>query len=181
MTSSTLSRLLKFSLVGGIGVGVQLGVLTALTAMHINYLRATVVAVECALVHNFLWHWRCTWSDRAGSGMRHAAASFLRFHVSNGFISLAGNLLLMRLLVGNLRLPVLLANLATIAACFVANFQASDRWVFFLSSAELSNRLGNRNEESPGEITSPLSARHRSAPASAPGCAVRMEHKSGPL
>lgn len=144
MTSAAFSRFLKFSLVGGIGVGVQLGMLAALTAMHVSYLPATGGAVECALLHNFLWHWRFTWSDRAGPGVRHALASFLRFHVSNGLISLVGNLLLMRLLVGNLRLPVLLANLATIAACFVANFQASDRWVFFLSSAEPSNWRANR-------------------------------------
>jgi putative flippase GtrA len=122
MTSSAFSRLLKFSFVGGIGVGVQLAVLTGLTAMHVNYLWATVAAVECSLVHNFLWHWRFTWSDRAGSCVGHPLPSFFRFQVSNGLISLAGNLLLMRLLVGNLRLPVLLANLATIAACFVANF-----------------------------------------------------------
>ena len=56
--------------------------------------------------------------------------SLLRFHVSNGLISLLGNLLLMRLLAGGLGLPLLSANLASIAICFVANFLASDRWVF---------------------------------------------------
>lgn len=180
MTSAAFSRLLKFSFVGAIGVGVQLGVLAALTTMHVNYLCATVVAVECALVHNFLWHRHFTWIDRAGSGGGHLLASFLRFQLSNGLISLVGNLLLMRLLVGSLRLPVLLANFATIAVCFVANFQACDRWVFFLSSAELSPRLANRNEETTSEITSPLSAPRGCASASAPACAVRMEHKSGP-
>jgi putative flippase GtrA len=147
MTSAASSRLLKFSLVGGIGVAVQLGVLAALTAMHISYLPATGGAVECALVHNFMWHWRFTWSDRSRPGVRHALAYFLRFHVSNGLISLLGNLLLMRFLVGNLRLPVLLANLATIAACFVANFQASDRWVFLhlQSSLHTGLRLRMRN------------------------------------
>jgi putative flippase GtrA len=180
MSSSAFSRLLKFSFVGAIGIGVQLGVLAALTAMHVNYLLATVIAVECALVHNFLWHRHFTWSDRAGSGMPHVTASFFKFQVSNGFISLAGNLLLMRLLVGHFSLPVLPANLATITACFVANFQASDRWVFFLSSAKISSQIQDRSKEVL-KITSPLAAPRQCASASAPACVVRMEHKSEPL
>jgi putative flippase GtrA len=122
------------------GVGVQLAVLAALTAMKINYLLATAMAVEVAVIHNFLWHQRFTWADRAATGMRDSLPALFRFHVSNGLISLVGNLLLMRLLVPEFRLPVLRANLATIAACFVANFLASDRWVFLSSGVENSNR-----------------------------------------
>ncbi|MFZ0771872.1 MAG: GtrA family protein [Candidatus Sulfotelmatobacter sp.] len=123
-------RLLKFALVGGIGIGVQLAVLAALTEIKINYLLATALAVECAVIHNFLWHRGFTWADRPRSGMRDSLASLFRFHLSNGLISLVGNLALMRLLVAGLGLPVLHANIASIAACFVANFLASDRWVF---------------------------------------------------
>jgi putative flippase GtrA len=133
MSSAASLRLLKFSFVGGIGVGVQLGALAAFTAIKLNYLWSTALAVECALIHNFLWHRRLTWADRATSDVRETVWCLFRFHISNGVISFAGNLLLMRLLVGRLGLPVLPANLATIAGCFVANFVASDRWVFFLS------------------------------------------------
>lgn len=128
--NATYLRLLRFSLVGGLGVGVQLGVLAALTATKINYLLATALAVEVAVLHNFLWHQHFTWADRAGTGMWASLAALLRFHLSNGLISIVGNLLLMRLLVTEFRLPVLRANLATITLCFVANFLASDRWVF---------------------------------------------------
>lgn len=123
-------RLLRFSLVGAIGIAVQLGVLAALVAMKMNYLLATGLAVEAAVLHNFLWHQRFTWADRAGRGVRAAFAQLLRFHLSNGLISMLGNLLLMRLFAGSLRLPVLPSNLVTIALCFVANYLASDRWVF---------------------------------------------------
>jgi len=54
----------------------------------------------------------------------------LRFHLSNGAISILGSLLLMRWLVGQFGMRVLVANLLTIAACSVGNFLASDRWVF---------------------------------------------------
>jgi putative flippase GtrA len=123
-------RLFRFSLVGLIGIAVQLGVLAALTAMKMNYLLATGLAVEAAVLHNFLWHQRFTWADRAGAGVRAALAQLLRFHLSNGLISIAGNLLLMRLLAGWLGWPVLPANLTTISLCYAANYLASDRWVF---------------------------------------------------
>jgi putative flippase GtrA len=123
-------RLAKFCLAGGIGVGVQLGALALFCAMKLDYLRATGLAVECAILHNFLWHWHFTFLGQARAGMRGFLLALVRFHLSNGAISLFGNMLLMRLLVGSLRLPLLCANLASIAACFVANFLASDRWVF---------------------------------------------------
>jgi len=120
-------RLIKFSLVGGIGIGVQLAVLGALTAMRMNYLLATGLAVESAVVHNFWWHQHFTWADAVKCGR---LRRLLRFHVSNGALSLLGNLLLMRWLVSSLHVPVMIANLATIAACWAGNFLASDRWVF---------------------------------------------------
>ena len=130
MTPTAWPRFLKFSLVGALGIAVQFGVLALLTAIQINYLLATGLAVECAVLHNFLWHLRFTWSDRTPSGGRSLLQSLFRFHLSNGLISLMGNLLLMRILVGRLSLPPLDASPIAIAACFALNFQASDRWVF---------------------------------------------------
>jgi hypothetical protein len=52
-----------------------------------------------------------------------------------------GNLILMRLLVGSLKIPLLIANLGSIAICFAANFQASDRWVFRPLTNSASRRL----------------------------------------
>ncbi|MGI9101974.1 MAG: GtrA family protein [Terriglobales bacterium] len=140
--SSTRLRWLKFSLVGAIGIGVQLGVLALLTRWHVHYLLATLLAVECAVMHNFVWHERFTWRERvrgeethicqnrADVGHLHVLKRLVRFHLANAAISVGGNLLLMRLLVGQIGLPVVLANLISIAACYVANFLASDRWVF---------------------------------------------------
>lgn len=129
-------RLAKFSFVGALGIAVQLAALAALTAMKLHYLLATALAVECAVLHNFLWHRRFTWNDRASRKTRASITALFRFHLGNGLISLLGNLLLMRLLVGRLRLPVLPANLLVISVCFAANFLASDRWVFAATSAK---------------------------------------------
>lgn len=124
---STATRWLKFNLVGGIGIGVQLLVLVMLkTGLNLNYLIATALAVEAAVIHNFLWHERFTWADRTGGGF----ARFLKFNLTTGLFSVAGNLVLMRLLVGVGHLNYLLANGITITACSVVNFLVSDGFVF---------------------------------------------------
>jgi putative flippase GtrA len=58
-------RWCKFNFVGGIGIGVQFAALFLLnSALHLNYLAATAIAVEAAVIHNFVWHEQFTWADR---------------------------------------------------------------------------------------------------------------------
>jgi dolichol-phosphate mannosyltransferase len=128
-------RFLKFALVGGIGIAVQLGVMAEMRVLKVNCLGATGLAVEAAVVHNFLWPQRFTWADRAmpaGKEIRKAQviARLLRFQLTNGAISLAGDLLLMRVLVGFAGISLWLASLLSITLCAWGNFLASDQWVF---------------------------------------------------
>jgi putative flippase GtrA len=67
-TPSTLMRWWRFNLVGAIGIGVQFAALFVVKGvLHFNYLAATAVAVEAAVVHNFVWHDQFTWADRTRS------------------------------------------------------------------------------------------------------------------
>ena len=130
-----LIRWLKFNFVGGLGILVQLACLALLVgALHVGYLWATGLAVETAVLHNFIWHERFTWRDRTGevvaSRSRDIGMRLLRFHAGNGLISILGNLALMRLFVGALRLPTLPANVAAIAICSLLNFAAGEWFVF---------------------------------------------------
>ena len=124
------SRWLTFNGAGLLGVGVQVAVLAALGSLDVPYLVATAVAVESAVLHNFLWHERWTWRDRARSEPRRWMRRLLRFHLANGLISLVGNLALMGWLVGVLGGPLVLSNLIAIALCGTANFVAGDLYVF---------------------------------------------------
>ncbi len=129
--AANLGRWMKFNLVGAIGIGVQVSTLAVLTGiLHLNYLLATALAVEAAVLHNFLWHERFTWADRASLSRGALLGRLLRFHAGNGAISICGNLLFMRLLVTQAHLPVLPSNLVSIALCGVLNFLVSDRLVF---------------------------------------------------
>lgn len=127
---ATARRFLRFNLVGAIGIAVQLGTLELLRRAGVEYLVATLFAVEAAVVHNFIWHERYTWRDRAGALRSELLARLVRFHLTNGAVSLVGNALAMRWLVGELHFPVLPANLIAITACCLLNFLLSDRVVF---------------------------------------------------
>ena len=121
-------RWMKFNAVGGMGILIQLGALAFLTeALRVPYLVATAIAVEAAILHNFIWHRRWTWRDRRQARW---LAMLVRFNLTSGALSLAGNLLLMFIFVGGMKLNANLANLITIAICSLINFTLADRFVF---------------------------------------------------
>lgn len=129
-------RWLKFNVVGGIGIVVQFAALFMLKGvLHFNYLAATAIAVEAAVVHNFVWHEQFTWADRTNSdriksSWRRTLSRFLRFHLANGAVSILGNLALMKVMVGLGHMNYLLANAIAIALCSLLNFLVSEEWVF---------------------------------------------------
>ena len=127
-----------FNGVGVLGFAVQLAALAALvrwTPLH--YLVATAAAVEVAVLHNFLWHQRWTWRDRRSSVTSTILLRLGRFHLTNGAISIAGNLAVMRVLTGSLHVEPVTANAVAVVACSVVNFLASDTLVFRTAAAVL--------------------------------------------
>ncbi len=133
---SKLVRWCKFNFVGGIGIAVQFVALFLLkTVLHFDYLFATTIAVEAAVVHNFVWHEQFTWVDRTKSDRvqprwRRSLPRLLRFNLTNGAVSILGNLALMKVMVGQGHMNYLLANAIAIALCSLANFLVSEEWVF---------------------------------------------------
>jgi putative flippase GtrA len=115
-----------FNAVGLLGFAVQLAALWLLHRTGVHPLMATGIAVESAVLHNFVWHERVTW-PKSGPGV---LRRLLRFHVANGLISVVGNVALTWLLAQELQLPLLLANAISVGICALLNFAASDRWVF---------------------------------------------------
>ena len=119
---------IRFNVVGVLGFALQLGALFVLTqSPHpVNYLAATAAAVELAILNNFVWHQRWTWSDRPSASWSRLA----KFNITNGAVSITGNLVLMSILVGRLGLPIAGANVASVAACSICNFFLADRIAF---------------------------------------------------
>ena len=126
---NALVRWCKFNLVGAIGMAFQLAVLAFLNyCAPGHYLYATAAAIELTLLHNFGWHVRFTWRDRR-EGFR-LIRQLVRFHASNGLVSMLGNLVLMRILVQGAHVPVLVANGVAILVCSMINFLLGDQWAF---------------------------------------------------
>ena len=121
-------RWLKFNAVGAGGIGIQLAALALLKAgVQLDYLLATALAVQAAVIHNYLWHERFTWADRTGGS---SWARFAKFNLTTGLFSILGNVLLMRALVGGAHLNYFVVNVITIASCSIVNFLVSNRFVF---------------------------------------------------
>jgi len=109
------------------------------SGFHLNYLLATALAVETAVVHNFLWHERYTWADRVHPSWQKSLPRLLRFNLAAGGVSIAGNLALMKLMVGLGHMNYLIANAIAIASCSLLNFMVSEEWIF---EAEVTNVQG---------------------------------------
>jgi putative flippase GtrA len=123
-----LGRWWRFNAVGMGGFALQIAVLWALAQIAgMHYLAATAVAVEIAVLHNFVWHEAWTWRGR---GVEGRWKRLLRFHIANGFVSIASNVLLTLVLIRWAGLPLLAANTAAVVVMALVNFALAERWVF---------------------------------------------------
>lgn len=123
-----LRRWLRFNAVGVGGFAIQLGALWLLARIGgMHYLVATAIAVEIAVLNNFVWHEAWTWR---GLGVEGRWQRLLRFHVANGFVSIASNVLLTLLLMQWAGLPLLVANAGAVAVTALLNFALAEVWVF---------------------------------------------------
>jgi len=129
------SRPVVFALVGALGFICQLGALHLLVGGGVPVAVSTAAAVLTAVVHNFLWHRRWTWCDRAVAPAS-SHTQFLRFVGLNGLVSLAGNVVITAGLARS-GMPVLVANGVAVVLCSVANFVLADRVVFVAATAVL--------------------------------------------
>jgi putative flippase GtrA len=128
---STFIRWLKFNLVGAIGMVFQLATLALLNRCAPgHYLLVSAAAVELTLLHNLVWHLHYTWRDRRNNSA--LAGQLMRFHLSNGLVSMLGNLALMRVLVDGAHIPIIASNCLAILCCSIVNFCLGNRWAFAL-------------------------------------------------
>jgi dolichol-phosphate mannosyltransferase len=123
-------RWLKFNAVGAAGFVVQLGTVWLCVELgDMSYVVATLLATELAVVHNFAWHVRWTWTDRPATRTK-TLGRLVRFNLTNGAVSLAGNASLVALLTAWAGVSYAAANVAAIAVCCILNFLLSE-WVVF--------------------------------------------------
>lgn len=123
---------IKFNVVGVGGFALQAGALFVLThSTHsISYLAATALAVELAVLNNFVWHQLWTWKDRPSITIIATLRRLAKFNITTGLVSIAGNLVFMSILVGLFGFAIVLANLISVLTCSLLNFILADRIAF---------------------------------------------------
>ena len=126
-----LRRFLRFSIAGATGFVVQIAVVGLLANWAgLTYLAATAVAVEAAIVINYLWHDRYTWRDRPAMTARERWSRLGRFNAMTATTSILGSLMVTAILVEFFRLRPIEANVISVVLLSVINFIGADTLVF---------------------------------------------------
>lgn len=130
MPASPFSRrVAAFIFVGAMGFALQMGGFGWLRASGWPLPAATAVSVLAAVLHNFTWHERWTWSDRRRDSSTRARR-LVGYLATTGATSLAANVLFVAVYAGLCGLSPWLAVSLAVASTSVANFLISDRLIF---------------------------------------------------
>jgi len=129
--SRSPARFVRFALAGATGFVMQIAVVALLANWAgMNYLAATAIAVEAAIVINYLWHERYTWRDRPAMTTRERWLRLGRFNAMTAATSIVGSLILTAVLVESFNLQPIGANIVCVATLAGINFIGADKLVF---------------------------------------------------
>lgn len=125
-----IHRIVKFALVGLIGVFVNLGILWALTEFaKIYYLISAVFSIETSIISNFLLNDVWTFKDRKGKGLTNLVKRSVKFNL----ISLPAfpmQIFVMGILKESFGMYYMVAALIGILVVFTWNFIANSFWTW---------------------------------------------------
>jgi dolichol-phosphate mannosyltransferase len=131
---------ITFALVGALGVVVNSVVLLGLVQWAaLPYLLAGAIAIEAAIVHNFILNDQWTFRARRGRRRRPLLSRFGRFQL----VSLGGmaiNMAALWLLHGGLRWPLVSSNLIGIAGAVAYNYVTNKLWTWRVVGPAASRR-----------------------------------------
>ena len=124
-------RLVRFSMAGVAGFAVQVAALAFLVSVtNMHYLVATILAVEAAILINFVWHDRWTWRDRPPVTEAERWRRLARFNAMTGLTSIAGSVMVTAALVEMLSMSPIAANIISVIALGTVNFAGANTLVF---------------------------------------------------
>jgi|SRR5215210_5206241 len=121
-------QLVKFSLVGGSGYVINLGVFTlAVSALDLHHLLGATIAFAVAVTNNFWWNRHWTFAARAERA-RFQAPRFFAVSVAAFCVQAAS----LHLLVASAGVPEVVAQAVSVAAATPLNFVGNKMWSFSL-------------------------------------------------
>lgn len=134
-------RFLKFGIVGGSGILVNMGGLWFFTeVIGIYYLISSVLAIALAMISNFIWNDLWTWRDRGEPGMRAYLTRMAKFIVVSSIAGFIGNLGILWILTHFFDIYYLISNLIGIAVGTILNYSVNNLWTFKLNIEDNSDQ-----------------------------------------
>ncbi len=124
-------RFLKFGIVGGSGIFVNMGGLWFFTeVVGIYYLISSVLAIGLAMISNFIWNDLWTWRDRGEPGVKAYLTRMAKFIVVSSIAGFIGNLGILWILTHFFHVYYLISNLIGIAVGTILNYSVNNLWTF---------------------------------------------------
>lgn len=121
-------RAIKFSIVGGIGVLVNMSILYLLTEFfNVLYIISSIFAIELSILTNFLLNDIWTWSERK---KKKFYQRLTQYHITAGTTAFVANWLLLIFLTEVIGIYYLISNLIGIGVGMLSNFILNDIWTF---------------------------------------------------
>ncbi len=126
-----LWRFIKFGIVGVSGIFVNQMLLFLLSEyIKLDYRLSSIVAIECAIINNFIFNSIWTWKDRYVATFRTYLSRLFKFNISSGLTSFIFNWTVLVVLTEFIQMNYLYANLIGIALASIVNFIINNFWTF---------------------------------------------------
>jgi len=126
-----LIRVIKFGIVGGSGILVNMGFLWFFTEIGgLYYLVSSVFAIALAMISNFIWNDLWTWRDSGEPGVKAYMTRMAKFIVVSSIAAYIGNLGILWILTHFFHIYYLISNLIGIAVGTILNYSANNFWTF---------------------------------------------------
>ena len=126
-----IKRFVKFGIVGGSGILVNMGFLWFFTeVVGFYYLLSSVLAIALAMISNFIWNDLWTWHDRGKSGIKAYFIRMFKFCLVSSVAGYIGNLGILWILTHYFNLYYLISNLFGIAVGTILNYLLNNYWTF---------------------------------------------------
>ncbi len=91
---------------------------------------ASLMAIEIALVHNFIWHRQWTWRDRSRENRSPFLKQLAVYNLATGVVDLVANVTVLWLLTTFLGIYYMIANIAGMVMGPLVKFWLNDKVIF---------------------------------------------------
>ena len=121
----------KFIAVAWLGMLVNSAVLFTLKGgLHVPLIPASMIAIEVAIIHNFIWHRQWAWAERNNGHNKPFFRQLLLYNVATGVVDFSVNVSVLWMLSTFLHVHYLLANIAGMCAGPFVKFWLNDKIIF---------------------------------------------------